>query len=169
MVTMKEVALAAGVSQTTVSHVINGTRTIAVETEAAVRAAILETGYVHDHVARSMRSRRTNTIGVATSAISNTYFAEVVSAVERSATAMHRTVMVIDTHDDPADELAAVRTLVSRRVDGVVLAVSAEPAEALGLLHRSAVPTVLTAAGYEWQHPTIEVASRWVMAGRSGR
>ncbi|MGN6301061.1 MAG: LacI family DNA-binding transcriptional regulator [Angustibacter sp.] len=143
MTTMHDVAKAAGVSQSTVSHVLNGTRAIAPSTEAAVRKAIEETGYVHDDIARSLRSRRTNTIGVATSAISNIYFAEVVSAVERAATALNRIVMLVDTHDEPQREYDAVRTFVSRRVDGIVLAPSAEPERTLDLLHRRNVPTVL--------------------------
>jgi LacI family transcriptional regulator len=143
MTTMHDVAKAAGVSQSTVSHVINGTRAIAPDTEAAVRKAIEETGYVHDDIARSLRSRRTNTIGVATSAISNIYFAEVVSAVERTATALHRIVMLVDTHDEAEREYEAVRTFVSRRVDGIVLAPSANPGRTLDLLHRRNVPTVL--------------------------
>ncbi|MGN6611280.1 MAG: LacI family DNA-binding transcriptional regulator [Angustibacter sp.] len=143
MTTMHDVAKAAGVSQSTVSHVLNGTRAIAPRTEAAVRKAIEETGYVHDDIARSLRSRRTNTIGVATSAISNIYFAEVVSAVERAATALNRIVMLVDTHDEPEREYEAVRTFVARRVDGIVLAPSAEPGRTLDLLHRRTVPTVL--------------------------
>ena len=143
MVTMQDVALAAGVSQSTVSHVINGTRKIAPETLIKVTRAIEETGYVHDEVARSMRSRRTHTVGVATSAISNIYFSEVVGAIEHTATTMDQTLMLIDTHDDPPREFEAVRTFVSRRVDGVVLAPSSDPGRTLDLLHRRRVPTAL--------------------------
>ena len=152
MTTMLDVARAAGVSQSTVSHVINGTRAIAPRTEAAVRKAIEDTGYVHDDIARSLRSRRTNTIGVATSAISNIYFAEVVSAVERAATALQRIVMLVDTHDEPEREYDAVRTFVSRRVDGIVLAPSADPGRTLDLLHRRNVPTVLLDRFPEIEH-----------------
>lgn len=141
--TMHDVARAAGVSQSTVSHVVNGTRAIAPATRAAVLAAIEETGYVHDEVARSMRSRRTGTIGVATSAISNIYFSEVVSALEQAAAPVRRIVMLIDTHDEPVRELEALRTFVGRRVDGVVLAPSADPSASIDLLRRRQVPTVV--------------------------
>lgn len=143
MVTMSDVARVAGVSQSTVSHVINNTRAIAPQTRSAVLAAIEATGYVHDEVARAMRSRRTGTIGVATSAISNIYFSEVVSAIERTATPLRRIVMLIDTHDEPVRELEAIRTFVGRRVDGVVLAPSADPSASLALLRHRQVPTVL--------------------------
>ena len=140
---MQEVARAAGVSQSTVSHVINHTRKVSPATHAAVVKAIEETGYVHDEVARSLRSRRTHTIGVATSAISNIYFAEVVSAIERTATLLDQTLMLIDTHDDPDREFEAVRTFVSRKVDGVVWAPSRDPTRTLELLRQREVPTVL--------------------------
>lgn len=140
---MHDVARAAGVSQSTVSHVINGTRPIAPSTREAVLRAIEEIGYVHDEVARAMRSRRTGTIGVATSAISNLYFAEVVSALEQAAAGMQRIVMLIDTHDEPGREFEAVRTFAARRVDGVVLAPSADPSRSLDLLRRREIPFVL--------------------------
>lgn len=140
---MHDVARIAGVSQSTVSHVINGTRAIAPATRAAVLRAIEETGYVHDEVARSMRSRRTGTIGVATSALSNIWFGEVVSALERAATTQGRIVMLVDTHDEPDRELEVVRTFVARRVDGIVLAPSGDPGRSLDLLRRRGVPVVL--------------------------
>ena len=150
---MRDVAREAGVSQSTVSHVINGTRFIAPTTEAAVRAAIAKTGYVDDQIAKSLRSRTTNTIGVATSAISNIYFAEVVSAVERAAASMNRLVMLVDTHDDPQREYEAVRAFVGRRVDGVVLAPSADPHETLSLLHSKGTPAVLMDRCPDTEHP----------------
>jgi LacI family transcriptional regulator len=143
MVTMHEVARVAGVSQTTVSHVINGTRKVSPASEQAVRRAIDETGYVGDELARSMRSGRTNTIGVAMSAISNIYFAEVLAAVEGAAVAGGRLVLLVDTHDDPAVEYEAVQALLSRRVDGLVLAPSARADRSLDILRRYRTPTVL--------------------------
>ncbi len=143
MVTMHEVARAAGVSQTTVSHVINGTRKVSPATEDAVRRAIDTTGYVGDALARSMRSGRSNTVGVAMSAISNIYFAEVLAAVEQAAVATGRLVLLVDTHDDAATEFTAVQALLSRRVDGLILAPSAQAHRSLEMLRRYRTPTVL--------------------------
>jgi len=143
MVTMHRVAQEAGVSQSTVSHVINGTRVIAPETEAAVWRAISRTGYVHDSIARSLRTGSTQTVGLAISAISNPYFAEVVGAIERQVAEMRRTVLLVDTHDDPEQEFKAVQELIARRCDGVILAPSAAPEQTYELLERRNVPTVL--------------------------
>lgn len=143
MVTMRRVAQEAGVSQSTVSHVINGTRVIAPETEAAVWRAIHLTGYVNDSIARSLRTGSTQTVGLAISAISNPFFAEAVGAIERQVATMGRTVLLIDTHDDPEREFKAVQELIARRCDGIVLAPSAAPAQTYDLLERRNMPTVL--------------------------
>jgi LacI family transcriptional regulator len=120
VVTMSEVARVANVSQTTVSHVINKTRKVNPETERVVLEAIEATGYSGDEIARSLRTGTTQTIGLAMSAISNPYFGDVVHAMERGATEKSYTLLLTDTHDDPDQELRAVRDLVSHRVDAVV-------------------------------------------------
>lgn len=140
---MRRVAQEAGVSQSTVSHVINGTRVIAPTTEAAVWRAIHKTGYVNDSIARSLRTGSTQTVGLAISAISNPFFSEVVSAIERQVAGDGRTVLLIDTHDDPEREFKAVQELVARRCDGIVLAPSADPHLTYDLLERRSMPTVL--------------------------
>jgi LacI family transcriptional regulator len=140
---MSDVARVANVSQTTVSHVINGTRKVNPETERVVRAAIESTGYAADEIARSLRTGSTQTIGLAMSAISNPYFGDVVHAMERGATERGYTLVLTDTHDDPEQELRAVRDLVSHRVDAVVFAPSAEPEPTYALLAARGMPVVL--------------------------
>jgi LacI family transcriptional regulator len=143
VVTMADVARVAGVSQTTVSHVLNKTRRINPETESAVRDAIETTGYSNDGVARSLRTGTTKMIGLAMSAISNTYFGEVVHAIEREATRAGYSLLLVDTHDESQRERAAISELLSRRVDAVILAPSADGKAAIAQLARRHVPTVL--------------------------
>jgi LacI family transcriptional regulator len=143
LITMADVARQAGVSVSTVSHVVNGTRRVSGQTERAVRDAVAATGYTHDRIARSLATGRTRTIGLAMSAISNPYFAELAHAVERGAARAGYTLLLADTHDDGDRELRATTGLVGRRVDGVILAPSADPRAALELLGKRAVPTVL--------------------------
>lgn len=143
MVTMSDVARVANVSASTVSHVINKTRRVNPETEKAVREAIEATGYAADSVARSLRTGRTHIIGLAMTAISNTYFGDVVHALERTVTNRGYSLILTDTHDTPERELAALRALLSHRVDGIVLAPSAAPQAAYAQLARRKVPLVL--------------------------
>jgi LacI family transcriptional regulator len=143
MVTMNDVAQVAGVSATTVSHVLNKTRRISPETELAVQEAIEKTGYVNDGIAKSLRTGKTKTIGLAVSAMSNPYFGDVVHAIEKQVTAFGHSLLLADTHDDPERELRAVTDLLAHRPDGILIAPSAEPQRALTFIARRHIPTVL--------------------------
>jgi LacI family transcriptional regulator len=142
-VTMSHVAAKAGVSATTVSHVLNKSRRIDPATERAVLAAIKQTGYVNDRVARSLRTGKTRTIGLAISAISNPYFGDAVHAIERRVTAHGHSLLLADTHDEPERELRAVTDLLAHRPDGILIAPSAAPTEALSMIARRRVATVM--------------------------
>jgi LacI family transcriptional regulator len=144
MTTMADVARHAGVSISTVSHVINGTRFVKEETVDAVMRAIRETGYVHNTIARSLVTASTQTIGLAISAISNFYFADIIAAILDTARAAGYTLLLADTYDDPDEELRVVQALHQRRVDGLLLAPCTEAdGPALSFLSELGVPTVL--------------------------
>jgi len=142
MSTMADVARRAGVSTATVSHVLNRTRRVSPRTCDAVLGAVAALGYTPNAVARSLATARTTTIGLVLSAISNPYFGELLAAAEHTAAAAGYTLLLVDPREDP--ELEA--TLVSRlhhRVEGIILAPSARPDEALRYLRRQSIPTVL--------------------------
>nr|AGU11656.1 Periplasmic binding protein-like domain [uncultured organism] len=141
MVTMKDVAELAGVSITTVSHVVNSTRSVAPETRARVLAAVEQTGYTGDAIARSLVTGGTRTLGVAISLVANAYFAELLQAVEHEITRSGYTLVLADTHDDPETEKAAVRMLRSRRVDGLILTPS--PGVTVQDVRQLGIPVVL--------------------------
>jgi LacI family transcriptional regulator len=143
MVTIADVARRAGVSTATVSHVLNNTRSVRAETRAAVLAAVDETSYTPNTVARSLATRRTMTLGLVLSALTNPYFGDLLSAAESAAAADGYTLLVVDPHEDPEYEHTVVTRLHHHRVDGIVLAPSAQPEAALGYLAQHEVPTVL--------------------------
>ncbi|UQA96096.1 LacI family DNA-binding transcriptional regulator [Streptomyces halobius] len=142
MTTMVDVARRAGVSVATVSHVLNETRPVRPATRAAVLGAIDELGYTHNTLARSLVTARTRSIGLAVSAIGNPYFTEILQGVEAGALAAGYSLLIADPHDDPEHERKVVQLLHERRVDGMIVAPSAEPAEMAGYLTRRGVPTV---------------------------
>ena len=82
MATIKDVAKMAGVSTTTVSHVINKTRFVAKETEEAVMQAIKSLKYSPSAVARSLKVNTTKSIGMIVTTSESPYFAEIIHAVE---------------------------------------------------------------------------------------
>ena len=140
---MADVAKAAGVSVTTVSHVVNRTRPVSADKVRAVMEAIAETSYVPDNVVRSLRTVGTQTIGLAMSAMSNPYFGDVVHGIERAAARAGYSLLLADTHDEVGEELRAMSNLLERKVEAIVLAPSAEPDGALQYARQKDVPVVL--------------------------
>ncbi|MEY7972363.1 LacI family DNA-binding transcriptional regulator [Saccharomonospora xinjiangensis] len=141
--TQRDIAELAGVSITTVSHVVNGTRPVAPATRAAVLDAIASTGYTGDVIARSLVTGGTRSIGVAISLLANPYFATLIQAIEREAAASGYTVLLSDTHDTVETEQDVVRALRARRVEGVLLTPVPGDAGVQAELSAMGTPTVL--------------------------
>ncbi|MEU6452146.1 LacI family DNA-binding transcriptional regulator [Streptomyces sp. NPDC046979] len=142
MPTMVDVARSAGVSVATVSHVLNDTRPVLPGTRQAVLDAVEELGYTPNTLARSLVTARTRSIGLAVSAISNPYFTEILQGVEASALEHGYSLLIADPHDDPEHERKVVQLLHERRVDGMIVAPSAEPGDLVAYLGRHRVPAV---------------------------
>ena len=112
MATMREVAAQAGVSVTTVSHVINKTRFVSEELIARVTTAIAELEYQPDQRARSLRTGSTETIAILVSDISNPFFPKVVRGVEDCARENAYSVLLSNT--DASAETEALNLSVKR-------------------------------------------------------
>ncbi|CAM05251.1 LacI family transcriptional regulator [Saccharopolyspora erythraea NRRL 2338] len=143
MATMADVARMAGVSTATVSHVINGTRTVREETRRVVQDAIESTGYSPNTLARSLATASSRSIAVVMSAITNPYFGQVLQGIETEAVRRGYTLLLAESRDDPDHELHVVRGMHERRVDGVILAPSALPRQTLDYVAAQRLPVVL--------------------------
>ncbi|MEU6645980.1 LacI family DNA-binding transcriptional regulator [Saccharomonospora sp. NPDC046836] len=141
--TQRDIAELAGVSITTVSHVVNGTRAVAPDTRAAVLDAIERTGYTGDVIARSLVTGGTRSIGLAISLLANPYFAALMQSIEREAAAAGYTVLLSDTHDTVDTEQAIVRALRARRVEGLLLTPVPGDGAVISELVSLGIPTVL--------------------------
>jgi LacI family transcriptional regulator len=142
--TIEDVARRAGVATSTVSHVINGTRFVSEPTKAAVEGAIAATGYIPNSLARALARSRTNTIGLALSAVSNPHFMDLIYAIEAQCSSRDWMVLLADTRENPDLELRSVRRLHQQRVDGIILATCGdESGKSLTYLSQNRVPTVL--------------------------
>jgi LacI family transcriptional regulator len=122
MTTIRDVAEKAGVSVATVSHVINGTRKVAPETEARVRRVMEELGYQPNAIAQSLRKRTTYAIGILVSDITNPFFATLVRGAEDAALEAGYSVIVCNSDEDPQKEDMYIRALWRRRIDGMLIA-----------------------------------------------
>ncbi|NYI04738.1 LacI family DNA-binding transcriptional regulator [Allostreptomyces psammosilenae] len=122
MATIVDVAERAGVSISTVSHVVNGTRRVAEKTRQRVLAAIEEVGYRQDTLARSLRRSRTDSVGLVVSDPGQPTFADMVRGVEHEATQAGYTLLLATSGEDPAHEARSLHVLTARRVDGLIVA-----------------------------------------------
>ncbi len=123
--TMTMVAREAGVSVSTVSHVINGTRPVAAHTSRQVRQAMERLGFTHQPVARSLAAGATTTIGVAIPLSGDPFHQELFAGIEGEARRQKFAVLVSDTSDDPERERAAVANLVAHHVRGMLISPTA--------------------------------------------
>lgn len=144
MTTMGDVARLAGVSASTVSHVLNGTRKVDAATRQRVEAAIVETGYRRNVAARALAGGRTHTVGLSISALTNPYFGDLVHAVERALSDAGYVLIVGDSHDEVESERRVTDSLLDRQVDGMIVA-PAPGSETVNLpaIARSRTPLVL--------------------------
>jgi LacI family transcriptional regulator len=120
--TIVDVASLAGVSTSTVSHVLNDTRHVEPDTKERVISAVRATGYRRDVLARSMRRARTDSIGLVVSDAGEPAFADMVHGVEEAAAQNGLSLLLANSAEDPARERAAVEALLDRRVDGLIIA-----------------------------------------------
>ncbi len=95
MITIHDVALRAGVSATTVSHVVNGTRPVSTDLRVRVRDAMRDLGYQPNTLARSLRRKESRTIGLIVPDNSNPFFAEMAHSVEYAAYAADHAVVSV--------------------------------------------------------------------------
>jgi LacI family transcriptional regulator len=142
--TVVDVARVAGVSTSTVSHVLNGTRTVLPETRDRVLEAIRLTGYRQHSVARALRRARTDSIGLAVSDITNPYFIDVIRGIEAAARTAGYTLLLANAAEESKREAAAIRAFAERRVDGLIVALTAGGHDdVVPDLRRLGIPTVL--------------------------
>lgn len=143
MASIKDVALKANVSTTTVSHVVNHTRFVSEKVRHEVELAIRELNYVPSAVARSLKSKTTKTIGMLIPNCSNPYFAEIVRSVEDHCFGAGYALILCNTDDDPHRQAAYLQVISEKRIDGAIIISTGEDEDLLRLLKGLPIPTVL--------------------------
>ena len=121
MSTISDVARKAGVSTMTVSRVLNNSGYASDETRARVLAAASELGYLPNALARSLHVKRTHTLALVLTDITNPFFTTVARGVEDAASAEGFSVIFCNTDESEEEEARYVRMLLERQVDGLLL------------------------------------------------
>ncbi|MGB7799525.1 ribose operon transcriptional repressor RbsR [Buttiauxella sp.] len=144
MPTMKDVAKLAGVSTSTVSHVINNDRFVSDAIRAKVDAAIKTLNYAPSALARSLKLNQTHTIGMLITASSNPFYSELVRGVERSCFERGYSLVLCNTEGDEQRMNRNLETLLQKRVDGLLLLCTETHLPSPDIMSRyPSIPTVM--------------------------
>ncbi|MGY2573629.1 HTH-type transcriptional repressor PurR [Vibrio sp. C8] len=150
MATIKDVARLAGVSTTTVSHVINKTRFVAEATQEKVLEAVKELNYAPSAVARSLKCNTTRTIGMLVTQSTNLFFSEVIDGVESYCYRQGYTLILCNTGGIYEKQRDYIRMLAEKRVDGILVMCSDLTQELSEMLESHAdIPKVIMDWGPE--------------------
>jgi len=123
--TISEVAVEANVGRATAARTLGGYGYVSPELRERVLAAAERLGYRANALARSMSTGVSHTLGVIVADIGNPFFAGVVRGISDTSRARGFDTLVLSTHEDLAEEVAAVNVLIDKRVDGIIVASAA--------------------------------------------
>lgn len=149
-ITIEDIARQAGVSPSTVSRVLNGSKRVADDKRALVLAAIKEHQYRPNAMARGLVRGRTMLVGILAQDIASPFFAKMISGIERglAPTAYRPILTITHWHTDDREEVGTLQLLLERRVDGLIVLGGHIPDGALQAA-AAHVPTVITARRVE--------------------
>ena len=143
MANIRDVAKRAGVAPITVSRCINNSGYCSLETRARVEAAILELGFVPNRLASGLRSKRTNTLALVLTDITNPYFTTIARGVEDMASEAGYTVIFCNTDESVSKEQMYVHMLLEKRVDGIMLVPAQSTLDSVELIQKHNTPLVV--------------------------
>ena len=141
--TIKDVARLAGVSIATVSHVINKTRVVREDTAQDVRDAMRSLHYSPDINARSLRNKKTKTVGVIVTDISNQFFSQLASSIEDVLGQAGYSIILGNSGGEVEKERKLLTLLAARRIDGLIIVPAGVESVHLANLAASGTPIVL--------------------------
>jgi DNA-binding LacI/PurR family transcriptional regulator len=143
---IQDVADAAGVSKTTVSHVLSGNRPVSQATREKVERVMDELGFRPNFFAQALNSKRSHTVALIAQDITNPFYPSLARGLQAAVAPMNQVVMLFDAGAGQSLMRAFVNDVIQRRVDGVVVAVSNVEDELLEL-QRSGIAVVAVGSG----------------------
>ncbi|MDC7242316.1 MAG: LacI family DNA-binding transcriptional regulator [Spirochaetales bacterium] len=141
-ITVKEVARRAGVSTATISRVLNGDSKVRPETAARVKEVIKECGYRVNRTARSLKTRKTYTVGIVAPEFKNDFFMSIVTGVEETLKNHGYSVILCSSHESREEEKNRLRLLKEKNVDGAIIIPGSSRGEHFSLMEDTPVVLV---------------------------
>jgi DNA-binding LacI/PurR family transcriptional regulator len=120
MTTIKDVAKRAKVATSTVSYIINNKKKVKKETKERVLKAIEELNYSPNLVARSLKTKKSNSIGVIVPDLSNEFFIDIIKGIEDTMSVEGYTIILCSTYEDPIKETTYLKVLLKKNIDGLI-------------------------------------------------
>ena len=145
--TMKDVAKLAGVSQPTVSHVINGTASISDSVVKRVNEAIEQLGYIPNAMAKGLKTHKSQIIGIIVPDVGIRYYGEMVKAIEILLRKKGFMIFLCNTFYSSQLEHDYIQTLIQHNVLGVMAGFSLIDERSMPLLKKHNIPTVCLDSG----------------------
>ena len=121
-VTLKTMANELGISAMAVSKALRGDSSISEETTKRVKELAKELNYYPNNIAKSLKSNRTYTLGLVISDSTMSLFASMIEEIEKTAQEKGFNIILTNTFSDKEREKKAIRTLLSKGVDGIMIA-----------------------------------------------
>lgn len=147
MASIDDVAKLAGVSAATVSAVVNRQGTVKARTRERVLAAIRELKYEPNYHARTLARGRSNIIGIVISEMTNPFFAEIAQIAQQTAIRRGYKGLISVTEFSVNQLSDAVRSMISMRIDGILILTSEMDDKVLGLIRDRQIPAVFEDVG----------------------
>ncbi|HEX8332370.1 MAG TPA: substrate-binding domain-containing protein, partial [Segetibacter sp.] len=145
-ISMKDIAVKVGVSTALVSYVLNNKEKearVGKDIALKIRKAASDLNYQPNFIARSLKTGKTNTIGIILADISNPFFSNLARIIEDEAKKFGYTV-IFGSSDERADKSGdLIDTLINRQVDGLIIAPAEHTEKQIKLLRKKEVPFVL--------------------------
>lgn len=128
-VTIKDIAKHTGVSHSTVSRALRGSQLIATDTVERIRQAAAELGYLPSAAARSLKTNRSQVLGVIVSSMDDPFFSEILQGIEEGAQESDYSLFIASAQRDPAHQQKIVQAMVEHRAEGVIICSTSFSAE----------------------------------------
>lgn len=142
-VTLKDIGKEVGVSATTVSRALNNKPDISYQVKQKIKEVAERLGYSPNALARSLKAKKTSSIGVLIADIADPFFAPIVKGIENTARQTGYSIILCDTGEEYEQEKLALQMMLEKRVDGLLITPCQTEYGDILELKRKKVPFVL--------------------------
>ncbi len=167
--TIKEVAKRAGVSVSTVSHVVNGTRFVSEDLRNKVLPVLDALDYQPNRLAMGLRKKSSSAIGLIVADITNPFFSEIAWRIENLYHQKNYSVILCNTDGSQSKEDYYLSRLTEWQVDGIIVVSSTSPVAHLNSFNRPDMPLTLIdidSSGYEMDSISVDNISGGKLAAQ---